>query len=86
MKHIEWARSAAAGIAAAHPLDGGRCRAGGNHLVADNDEPEPTLFSDEELTEADLELSRGKAQRRARREQDRARALDLQMRDAGLLR
>lgn len=43
----EWHRQQAARIAAAHPLDGRPARASGNHLAAQNDEPEP-------LTEADL--------------------------------
>jgi hypothetical protein len=79
----DWQRQMAAGIAAAHPLTPAtRVRASGNHLAAQNDEPEPTLPSDDELAEADLQLSIGKGERRAR--EDAARALDVQLNGSGV--
>lgn len=58
--HLSSAKSVlAASIKAAHPVDGTRARATGNHLVAQNDEPEPD--QPVECTSHDITLVRAYA-------------------------
>lgn len=65
----EWQRRVAVDIAQACPLTPtAPIKATGQHRVAENDEPEPALFSEEELQQADLINAQRKAQRRV--EQD----------------
>lgn len=70
-------RALAAGIARAHPLDGRPARATGNHLVAQNDEPEPP--TEEFLIKAELQYSRN-AGRREQARQREAERLDRSIR------
>lgn len=65
----EWQRRVALDIAQAYPLTpNAPIKATGQHRVAENDEPEPALFTEEELQQADLARNERKAQRRV--EQD----------------
>lgn len=70
---------------AAHPLDGRPALARGNHRVAQNDEAEPALFTEEELLAAVLQRSQHKAQRFHSRNDRAARELDAAARDRGVL-
>lgn len=78
MQITPWHRQVAATSAAAHPLDGRPARATGNHLAAQNDEPEPGDLTEQDLLAIDRELNDDKAGRAARAND--ARALELQMR------
>lgn len=71
----------AAAIAAAHPLDGKPAIARGNHLAAQNDEPEPD--DEAERLAADVQLSQNKAERFHRRND--AQAMRLQLREQAAL-
>jgi hypothetical protein len=82
MQLISWQRPAA-GIAAARARGiqhTGHCRASGNDLTAQNDEPEPGNLTEQDLMAVDRELNEDKAGRAARANE--ARALELQIRRA----
>lgn len=87
VRFTEWHRHVAAGIAAAHPLTpAAPIRAGGNHLAAQNDEPEPVdrgqltqpaEISEAEWAAADLQHAQHHAARYHQRND--AAALELQL-------
>lgn len=83
------ARRRAANLKRAQPAFFGAV-ASGNDLAAQNDEPEPGHqpgdLTEADLAEIDAQFNIGKAERWHRQNDRRARELDQQMRDVGLLR
>lgn len=82
----DWHRQLAAGVAAAHPLDGAKCVARGNHLAAQNDEPEidrGPLTQPAELSEDDaalaFDLARNERKAEKAHERNDRSALELQL-------
>lgn len=73
-------RKLAAGIAAAHPLTVHAIRAKGNHLVAQNDEPEEFApMTEAQYLEADRARNVDKADRAAGREFEEAMRVQMRL-------